>query len=98
MTVLARLLQPVWEVSSEPIVVTGNEPDPNDRKILYVNQAFTQVNGYTKEEAIGRPLKLVHGVGRIRTPCERARSSFDRGGRRSTRSCTIGKMARTTNA
>jgi hypothetical protein len=30
-------LQPVWEVSSEAIVVTTNEPDPNDRKILYVN-------------------------------------------------------------
>ncbi len=54
MTILERLLQPVWEVSSEPIVVTGNEPDPKDRKILYVNQAFTRVNGYAKEEAIGR--------------------------------------------
>ncbi len=62
MTVLERLLQPVWEVSSEPIVVTGNEPDPNDRKILYVNQAFTEVNGYTREEAIGRPPTLVHGA------------------------------------
>jgi PAS domain S-box-containing protein len=61
MTVLERLLQPVWEVSSEAIVVTTNEPDPNDRKILYVNQAFTRVNGYTKEEAIGQPLALVHG-------------------------------------
>lgn len=61
MTVLERLLQPVWEVSSEPIIITSNEPDPKDRKILYVNQAFSQVNGYTKEEAIGRPLTLIHG-------------------------------------
>ena len=59
MTDLDRLLQPVWEVSSEPIFITGNEPDPKDRKILYVNQAFSRVNGYAKEEVIGRPLALV---------------------------------------
>jgi PAS domain S-box-containing protein len=62
MTVLERLLQPVWEVSSEPIVVTGNEPESNERKILYVNQAFTRVTGYGKEEAIGRSLSLLHGA------------------------------------
>ena len=98
MTVLERLLQPVWEVSSEPIVVTSNEPDPKDRKILYVNQAFTRVNGYAKEEVVGRPLTLVHGPETDPATCERAKSSFERGDRRSTRCCTIAKTAPTTNA
>lgn len=63
MTTLEKLLQPVWEISSDPILVTSNEPDPNDRRILYVNQAFTRVNGYSKEEAIGRPPVFLHGRG-----------------------------------
>jgi PAS domain S-box-containing protein len=61
MTVLGKLLQPVWEVSSDPIVVTGNEPEPNDRKILYVNRAFTRVTGYSKNEAIGRSPSFLDG-------------------------------------
>lgn len=62
MTVLSKLLQPVWEISSEPIFITGNEPDSTDRRIQYVNEAFTRVTGYSREEAIGRPPALLHGL------------------------------------
>lgn len=61
MTVLQKLLQPVWEVSTEPIMVTGNESEPSERRILYVNNAFMRVNGYSKEEVIGRQPSLLHG-------------------------------------
>jgi PAS domain S-box-containing protein len=80
MTVLGKLLQPVWEISSEPIVVTGNEPDPNDRKILYVNRAFTRVSGFAREEAVGRPPDFLHGretdPNSVRTSEEQLRSGL----------------------
>ncbi len=62
MTILATLLQPVWEVSTEPIVISGNDPDPDARRILYVNQAFSRVNGYSSTEAIGRRPDFLHGA------------------------------------
>jgi len=61
MTVLEKLLQPVWEISSDPIMVTGNQSKPDDRRIVYINQAFTEVNGYSKEEAIGHSPSLLYG-------------------------------------
>jgi PAS domain S-box-containing protein len=61
MTVLSQLLQPLWEISSEPIVVTGNELKPDERSILYINQAFTNMTGYSREEAVGRSWSMLHG-------------------------------------
>jgi PAS domain S-box-containing protein len=61
MTILGKLLQPVWEVSSDPIVITGNESNTSDRSIVYVNQAFTRVTGYSSEEALGQSLSLLYG-------------------------------------
>ncbi|MDA0656559.1 MAG: PAS domain-containing protein [Proteobacteria bacterium] len=61
MTVLSRLLQPLWEISAEPIVVTGNEPNPDDRSILYINQAFTDMTGYSSGEAVGQSWSMLHG-------------------------------------
>jgi hypothetical protein len=39
MAVLQQLLQPLWEIFSEPIAVTGNEQNPDGPSILYINQA-----------------------------------------------------------
>lgn len=61
MTVLQNLLQPLWAISPDPVVVTGNEPNTEDRKILYINQAFTYLTGYTSAEAIGQSSSLLHG-------------------------------------
>jgi len=74
MTVLQQLLQPLWEISSEPVVITGNEVDPDDRCILYVNQAFTRLTGYSGEQAIGRPPSILHGR---ETNLDTVRSSED---------------------
>jgi PAS domain S-box-containing protein len=61
MTILDRLLQPVWEVSSEPILISTGAPDPDNRQIVYVNHAFASVNGYSSEETIGRTASILHG-------------------------------------
>ena len=62
MTVLRHLLQPLWEISSEPVVITGDERDPGERRILYVNRAFTDMTGYSGEEAVGQPSNFLHGL------------------------------------
>lgn len=61
MTILEKLLQPVWEISPDPVVITGNEPDPGDRRILYTNRAFALQTGYSREEAVGRPAGFLLG-------------------------------------
>ena len=61
MTVLQKLLQPLWAISAEPIVVTGNQENSADRRILYVNRAFTDLTGYSSEEAVGQPSNFLHG-------------------------------------
>jgi len=55
------LFQLVWEVSPYPLAVISYERDPQDRKFVYINPAFTKLTGYTRSEAIGQPATLLHG-------------------------------------
>jgi len=61
MVSLDRQVQPIWDVSPVPIIVIGYNHDPQDRNIVYVNPAFTELNGYSPSEAVGRPPSLLHG-------------------------------------
>jgi PAS domain S-box-containing protein len=61
MVSFSNLLQPIWEVSPYPLAVTSYERDPQDRKFIYVNAAFTDVTGYTRDDAVGQPATLLHG-------------------------------------
>jgi PAS domain S-box-containing protein len=56
-----NLVQPIWEVSPYPLAVISYELDPQDRKYVYVNSAFTNLTGYTRYEAVGQPATLLHG-------------------------------------
>jgi PAS domain S-box-containing protein len=56
-----NLLQLIWEVSPYPLAVTSYERDPQDRKFVYVNPAFTSLTGYARHEAVGQPATLLHG-------------------------------------
>lgn len=55
------MLQPLWAISAEPIVITGDDQDPDHRRILYINQAFTDMTGYSSEDAVGKPSSFLHG-------------------------------------
>ncbi|MFT7573361.1 MAG: PAS domain S-box-containing protein [Paracoccaceae bacterium] len=61
MSILQQMLQPIWEISSEAIFITGDEAAPEDRRILYVNDAFTKLSGYSREHAIGQTPGMLHG-------------------------------------
>ncbi|UJP64344.1 PAS domain S-box protein [Mongoliitalea daihaiensis] len=57
-----KLLESVITNTKDSILITEaqpfNEPGP---KILYVNDAFTQMTGYTREEVIGKTPRILQG-------------------------------------
>ena len=52
------------EVCPDAVMITEAEPfDPPGPRILYVNEAFTRVTGYTAEEVIGQTPRILQGQG-----------------------------------
>lgn len=43
------------------IIATAQSTDRSEPYILYVNQAFTQITGYSAEEAIGQTIEILYG-------------------------------------
>jgi PAS domain S-box-containing protein len=62
MATSSLLIQPIWQVSQDVIVVTTFEDDPAARSIVYVNPAFTALTGYDAAEAVGKPASLCEGA------------------------------------
>jgi PAS domain S-box-containing protein len=50
-----RLLESVVVNTSDAVVVTEAGTSLSELKIVYVNQAFSQMTGYTPEEVLGKP-------------------------------------------
>lgn len=40
--------------------ITLSDPDKEDNPIVYVNKAFEQMTGYSKEETVGRNCRFLH--------------------------------------
>ena len=53
----------VLDQTTDIVIVTEVEPidEPFGPKIIYVNQAFTALSGYTKEEVIGKTPRILQG-------------------------------------
>jgi PAS domain S-box-containing protein len=57
-----KLLESVITYTSDSILITEAEPfDLPGPKILYVNEAFTKMTGYTAEEVIGKTPRILQG-------------------------------------
>lgn len=57
-----KLLESVITNSNDAIMITEAEPfDEPGPKIIYVNEAFCKMTGYTAEEAIGKSPRFLHG-------------------------------------
>jgi len=57
-----RLLESVVVNAKDSVVITAAEPiDPPDPRILYANDAFTQMTGYTLEEIQGKTPRFLQG-------------------------------------
>lgn len=56
-----RLLESAVVNSNDAIVIAAPDPSDGMPKIVYVNDAFTRMTGYTREEALGRYPDFLEG-------------------------------------
>src|ERR1700693_6276813 len=60
-TTLDNLSPQIWDASPFPVVVTDYATEPKQRKIVYVNSAFTGLTGFAAVEVVGKPVTLIDG-------------------------------------
>lgn len=56
-----KLLETIFAVSNEPIVITNAKPNGDMPEILYCNNAFLEMTGYSYEEIIGKRPNILCG-------------------------------------
>lgn len=74
-----RLLNSAVEQLKESILITDAELDQPGPTILFVNQAFTAMTGYTAEEAIGKTPRMLQGPLTDRATIARLRRNLSSG-------------------
>ena len=57
----AKLLETIITSANDGIIVTKAELDGEGPEIVYVNEAFTRISGYTAAEAIGKNPRFLQG-------------------------------------
>ena len=74
-----RLLQSVVVNTNDAVIITEAEPiDLPGPRILYVNQAFTQMTGYTLEEVLGKTPRILQGEKTDQEAIDRIRTALTR--------------------
>lgn len=58
---LQRVFQRIAKDAAEAIMVTEADLDPPGPKILWVNQAFTEITGYGRREILGETPRILQG-------------------------------------
>lgn len=75
-----RLLEGVITHTNDAILITDaewlDEPGP---RIIYVNEGFTKLTGYTSEEAVGKTPRILHGPKSDRKELEKLKKSLQKG-------------------
>lgn len=73
-----RLLESAVANANDAIIILEKEPgESHGRRILYVNEAFTRMHGYTSEEAFGRTLKMLRGPNTSLVEVNKIREAFE---------------------
>jgi PAS domain S-box-containing protein len=74
-----RLLQSVVVNTNDGVVITEAESiDELGLRIIYVNEAFTQITGYSPEEVLGKTPRILQGTKTDRAELDKIRSALSR--------------------
>lgn len=72
-----HLMNMVINNTKDAIVITEAEPiDGHGPRVLYINEAFTQVTGYTEEDVIGKTPRILQGPGTDRKELARLKKAL----------------------
>jgi len=74
-----RLIQSAVEQVGESVTITDNQIDRPGPHIVYVNPVFTEMTGYTPEEALGRSPRILQGPKSDRRVLARLHQSLRQG-------------------
>ena len=61
--------------------ITLSDPDQPDNPIVFANQVFTEMTGYSQDEIIGRNCRFLHGDDRDQPGLEEIRQALAEGAR-----------------
>lgn len=64
-------------------VITLADPLRDDTPLIYVNKAFTQLTGYSKEESLGKNCRFLQGSATERADIDTLRSGIENDGKAS---------------
>ncbi len=75
-----RLLESVVVNANDAIVITEAEPHhpPHGPKVIYVNEAFTRMTGYTSDEVIGKTPRMLQGEKTNQTELTKVREALNK--------------------
>jgi PAS domain S-box-containing protein len=72
-----RMFEQAVAQSLEPVLITEAEPiDSPGPRIVYANEAFTRVTGYTLEEVVGKTPRILQGPASDRGELDRIRQAL----------------------
>ena len=74
-----KLRESVITNTNDTVVITEAEPDDDKtwRKIIYVNDAFERITGYSKEEVLGKSIEILNGPKTDPKEIQKIRDSVD---------------------
>ncbi len=74
-----RLLQSVVVNTNDAVIITETEPiDAPGPRILYVNEAFTRITGYSPEEVLGKTPRILQGAKTDQAQLQKVRNALSR--------------------
>jgi len=72
-----QLLQAAVKHANDVVIITEGEIAPEGPRIVYVNDAFEQVFGYTAQEVLGGSTRMLHGPGTSQETIARVLAAID---------------------
>lgn len=76
---LLKLLETAVAQAKEAVLITSAELDPPGPRILFVNPAFCEMTGYSREEILQKTPRVLQGPKTDRAMLRRLRETLDRG-------------------